>query len=55
MNFNKLYEFIAECFLPSFLWGVDNFLAYICFSIIRYASLFFLSYSGNLPAMFNNL
>ena len=25
MNFNKLYLFIAECFLPSFLSGGDFF------------------------------
>ena len=56
MNFNRLYNFISESFLPSFLSGVDfQFRSVsVSISIICHAGLFFRSYSGNLPAMFFN-
>ena len=46
-------------FLPSFLSGVDFFFQFrsvsVSISIIWHAGLFFRSYSGNLPAMLNQL
>ena len=56
MNFNKLYYFIAECFLPSFFERRRFFFQFrsvsVSISIIWHAGLFFRSYSGNLPALF---
>ena len=54
MNVYNLYSTIAECFLFSFLSDVDFFFQFrsVSISIIRHASLFFRSYSGNLPAIF---